>query len=240
VRRIGIIVAAGVLSAVLVGWFLVVKLPSWFAPRAAAVPPPATATGAAVRKIRARLFYVSEDGLQLVGVERDVPFGETPPEQAHALIEEQLKPAPAGLLAALPEGTSLRSVFVTESGEAYVDLSKEATAAHTGGSLDELFSVYAVVNALTVNLPAIRRVQILVDGKELDSLAGHIDLRGPLPRNDRWVQAPDARPASTADSDSGTGAAPPESPGSGPPPPAAAGPGSAPKPVAPPSARPPA
>jgi hypothetical protein len=195
-RRVGFIVAAGAITAVLAGWFLVVTLPNWFAPRPAAVPTPPPASDAAVRKIRARLFYVSEDGMRLVGVDRDVPFAETPPEQAQALIEELLKPAPSPLIAALPAGTSLRGVFVTESGEAYVDLSKEAVSAHTGGSLDELFSVYAVVNSLTVNLPAIRGVQILVEGKELDSLAGHIDLRGPLPRSDRWVLAPEAaRPA---------------------------------------------
>ena len=64
-----------------------------------------------------------------------------------------------------PPGTSLRACSSPSGGDAFVDLSKEAAAAHTGGSLDELFSVYAIVNALTVNLPAIARVQILVDGQ---------------------------------------------------------------------------
>lgn len=188
--RVGVIVIAGIATALLAGWFLVVRLPNWFAPKQAQPAATATASETAVRKIRARLFYVSEDGMRLVGVERDVPFGDTPTEQAAALIEEQLKPAPEPLLSPLPAGTSLRAVYVTEGGDAYVDLSKEVTAAHTGGSLDELFSVYAVVNAMTVNLPAIVRVQILVDGHEVDSLAGHIDLRGPLPRSDRWATAP--------------------------------------------------
>lgn len=209
--RLGIVIAAGALTALLLGWFLVVKVPNWFAPRPAAVPAAPVTAGAEVRKIRARLFYVSEDGMRLVGLDRDVPFGETPPEQAQALIEEQLKPAPEPLHAALPEGTSLRGVFVTDAGDAYVDLSKEAMAAHTGGSLDELFSVYAVVNTLTVNLPAIRGVQILVEGKEVDSLAGHIDLRGPLPRSDRWATPPEsATPAPTAEAPTTTPAAPPK------------------------------
>jgi hypothetical protein len=64
-----------------------------------------------------------------------------------------------------------------------VDLSGDVTAKHTGGTLDETLTVYAIVDALTVNLPAITRVQILVDGKEVDTLAGHIDLRRPLVRN---------------------------------------------------------
>jgi hypothetical protein len=43
-----------------------------------------------------------------------------------------------------------------------------------------LLTVYAIVNAVTTNLPAVQRVQILVDGKEVDTIAGHIDVRRPL------------------------------------------------------------
>jgi hypothetical protein len=46
------------------------------------------------------------------------------------------------------------------------------------------------VNAVTANLPAISQVQILVDGREVDTLAGHIDLRRPLQQNDTLVQDP--------------------------------------------------
>jgi spore germination protein GerM len=166
------------------------------------VAPATTPTpGSPVRKIRARLFYVTEDGLRLRAVERDVPFGANAVEQAEALVREQLQPAPPPLLNALPQGTGLRAVFLTAAGDAYVDLTQEATANHTGGSLDELFSVYAIVNVLTSNLPAIGRVQILVEGKEVDSLAGHIDLRHPLPRSDRWAEVP---PASQPAEDSPT------------------------------------
>jgi hypothetical protein len=69
-----------------------------------------------------------------------------------------------------------------------VDLSADARLRHTGGALDELFTIYTIVNALTVNLPAITRVQILVDGKEVDTLAGHVDLRHPLQKNLKWVR----------------------------------------------------
>lgn len=195
-RRATVIAIAGVATALVLGWFLVVRVPNWFGPRATTDAAPAAPPEAPVRKIRARLFYVAEDGLRLQAVERDVPFGPTPAEQADALIREQLQPAPAPLRSALPENTSLRAVFLSAAGDAYVDLSREASAEHSGGSLDELFSVYAIVNVLTVNLPAIGRVQILVDGREVDSLAGHIDLRHPLPRNDRWSEPP--APPSTA------------------------------------------
>jgi len=51
---------------------------------------------------------------------------------------------------------------------------------HPGGSAAELLTVYAVVHAVTANLPTIQRVQILIDGREADTLAGHVDLRRPL------------------------------------------------------------
>jgi spore germination protein GerM len=64
-----------------------------------------------------------------------------------------------------------------------VDLSREAVTAHSGGSLDELLTIYTIVNTLTSNLPAVTSVQVLVDGKEIDTLAGHVDLRRPLAKN---------------------------------------------------------
>ena len=88
----------------------------------------------------------------------------------------------------MPAGTKLRALFLTERGDAYVDLSREAVTAHTGGTLNELLTVYTIVNALTVNLPAVRSVQILVDGKEVQTLAGHVDLRQPLAKNLGLVQ----------------------------------------------------
>ena len=82
----------------------------------------------------------------------------------------------------------LRALYLTERGDAFVDLSPDVRTRHTGGSLDELFTVYTIVNALTTNLPAVKRVQILIEGKEVDTLAGHVDLRHPLQKNLTWVR----------------------------------------------------
>ena len=43
------------------------------------------------------------------------------------------------------------------------------------------------MNALTTNVAEVGAVQILVDGREVDTLAGHIDLRQPLTPNLTWV-----------------------------------------------------
>ena len=143
-------------------------------------------------RIKARLFYVSDDGLRLVAVEQEVPFGEGTLEQARRILEAQLEPPPSPLLSPIPAGTTVRSVYLTDRSQAFVDLSREVASAHPGGALNEILTVYAIVDALTTNLPALTAVQILVDGHEVDTLAGHVDLRRPLTRSTLWIAEPGA------------------------------------------------
>ena len=190
-------------SAVAVAWLLFVGLPRWYGSplqsRTAAASP---AEGSEdVRKIKARLFYVSGDGARLTSVEREVPFADQTVAQARRIVEAQLAPIqPAAAsgsesapVSAIPVGTTLRAIFVTKEGTAFVDLSREVASAHPGGSLNELLTIYTIVQALTVNLPAVTSVQLLVDGKEVDTLAGHVDIKRPLPRADQWVAENDSR-----------------------------------------------
>jgi spore germination protein GerM len=171
-------------------WFLFIGLPRWYAARhAPAAPVTSTAAAApavASRKITATLYYLSDDGMTLVPAQREIPFGATVVEQARAIVEAQIAAAPPRV-SAIPAETKLRDVFITERGDAFIDLSGEIVTKHPGGSLDEIFTVYTLVNALTVNLPAVTRVQILIDGKEVDTLAGHVDLRHPLAKSLEWV-----------------------------------------------------
>ncbi|HMC77843.1 MAG TPA: GerMN domain-containing protein [Vicinamibacterales bacterium] len=188
--RRNIAVAGIVVFAAAAAWFLFIGLPRWYAARRApdaAVSTAATAApSVAIRKITATLYYLSDDGMTLVPAQREIPFGASVVEQARAIIEAQIAAAPPRL-SAIPAETKLRDVFITERGDAFVDLSGDIVTKHPGGSLDEIFTVYTLVNALTVNLPAVTRVQILIDGKEVDTLAGHVDLRHPLAKSLEWV-----------------------------------------------------
>jgi spore germination protein GerM len=155
--------------------------------RAVAAPSP-TAPAPPGRKIKARLYYISESGTKLTGIERDVAYAENAAEQAREIVAAQVGPVAEPLVSAVPAGTTLRALFLTDNGQAFVDLSREAVAAHPGGTVNELLTVYTIVNVVTANLPAITSVQVLVDGKEVDTLAGHVDLRRPLAKNLAWVQ----------------------------------------------------
>jgi hypothetical protein len=113
------------------------------------------------------------------------------------VVTELVAGSAAGRLALLPPETRVLAVFVTARGDAFVDLSPEALApvgVGDGGSLAEQLRVYALVNSITANFPAIRRVQILVEDKPVVTLAGHLDLSRPLPPNLTLIAAPEPIP----------------------------------------------
>ena len=178
------IILYSTLAAILIAALMVLF---FVGPRWLSTPPAAgdNGVGAApeARKIRARLFYVDPDGEHLVAVEREAPFGDGNIEQAKRIIEVALAPPPEPYLSSIPTGTTLKNLFITDKGEAYVDLSPEVQKNHPGGTTNEILTVYALVDTLTANLPAITGVQLLIDGKEIDTLAGHLDLRRPLEQN---------------------------------------------------------
>jgi hypothetical protein len=189
-RNLWIAVAGG-LGLLLVGVILVVAvLPRLLSTPTETVPTPETPVAVAgeARRIQATLFYVADNGQELVPVSRPVLYGATPLDQARRIVEAVVEPAPEGQRSALPEGTTVRSVFLAADGNTFVDLGGSIVTGHSGGSLNEALTVYAVVNAVTVNLPDIAAVQILVNGKQVDTLAGHIDLRYPLGKALEWVR----------------------------------------------------
>jgi spore germination protein GerM len=147
-----------------------------------------------VPRITATLYYGSTDGESLVPVRREVPLAEGLVPQGRAILDAQLEEAPSPFVSVIPEGTALRAFYVTDRGDAFVDLSREASSRHPGGSSTELLTVFAIVNAVTTNLPTIQRVQILIDGREADTLAGHVDLRRPLQQDLSIVSEPTPTP----------------------------------------------
>jgi spore germination protein GerM len=190
-RQIGIAVAIGVV-AITLGWALMTGLSRLLRdtqpPLATAVETPVQTTPSdapAIPRIKATLFFGSENGRHLVPVEQEIPLAEGTVAQARALVEAQLAtPAPAPLASTIPAETKLRGLYVSAKNEAFVDLDDSVRAKHPGGSMNELFTVYTIVNVITANLPDVQLVQVMIEGREVDTLAGHVDLRRPLRKNE--------------------------------------------------------
>jgi hypothetical protein len=179
---------AGFTALALLGWGVNVGLQYLGrrgAPDAAVAPAPPPAPTA---HITATLFYGGRDGLLLQPVRVEVPLAEGVLAQGRQIVRALLQPPPAPYVSVIPAGTTLKAFYVTSSGDAFVDLSADVSTKHPGGTHAELLTVYAVVNTITTNLQGVQRVQLLVDGKEADSVAGHVDVRRPLERDMAFVR----------------------------------------------------
>ncbi len=97
-----------------------------------------------------------------------------------------LGPQTKGLVRTLPPEARLLSIQVTD-GTAAVDFSRELQTKHWGGSAGELLTVYSVVNTLT-EMPGIERVQFLIEGEKVESLAGHLELTEPVTRDEGYIR----------------------------------------------------
>lgn len=79
---------------------------------------------------------------------------------------------------ALSPATTIRAVFLTPNGTAIVDLSQEALSDFQPGIESESLAIYSIVDSLCANIPKVKEVKFLVEGQEVQTLDGHIDLTG--------------------------------------------------------------
>jgi hypothetical protein len=123
-----------------------------------------------------------EDGL--VSEFREIFDTATPGDQIKQIVADLISgPTTEEATGALPGGSRLRQAYVLNSGTAWLDFSSELTDGIRGGSMNELLTVYSIVNSVVVNVPQVQRVGILVSGRPVESLNGHIHLLNPLPPN---------------------------------------------------------
>lgn len=103
-----------------------------------------------------------------------------------AVLELIKGPADPNHSIVIPRETRLLGVQVKD-GVAYVDFSKELKTKHWGGSAGELMTIFSVTNTLT-ELKGIEKVQFLIEGKKVETLAGHFGLKEPISRDESLIR----------------------------------------------------
>ncbi len=122
------------------------------------------------------LFFSDQEAEYLIGEKRQIRKGEDTEEGPKQLLKELIKGPRGKLLPTLPSRTRVLSIDIDEKGTATVNFDRTLTRDHPGGSSAEMMTVYSVVNSLTFNFPEIKKVQFVVEGKEIESLTGHLSL----------------------------------------------------------------
>ncbi|MDD5014798.1 MAG: GerMN domain-containing protein [Atribacterota bacterium] len=134
--------------------------------------------------VEVNLYFSDSQAMYLVPEKRKI--SQTPSLARQAAFELIKGPNNSDFYPTIPEGTQVNEVYIVDD-IAYIDLSEEIFKNHSGGSSGELMTVYSIVNTLT-EIPPIKGVQILIEGNEMKSLVGHIDISMPLLRDEDWIK----------------------------------------------------
>lgn len=134
-----------------------------------------------------QLFLIVPGVERLVPVSRTVPAPTTLDEQVQRAVEELISWDGADTVSPVAPQTTLREAWVSPGGIAYLDFERSLRDFSRSGSLGELHTVYGIVATVTESFPEILAVQFLIEGDELETLAGHIDLSRPLLPSSEWV-----------------------------------------------------
>jgi spore germination protein GerM len=126
------------------------------------------------------LYFSDSEGEYLIGEKRGILKKNAAREEAEETMIELIKGPKGKLIPTLPPRTKLLSLQMDDEGVAKVDFSLALSKDHPGGSSAEMMTVYSIVNSLALNFPRIKRVQILIDGKPIETITGHLSLKRPI------------------------------------------------------------
>ncbi|SHK02941.1 Sporulation and spore germination [Anaerobranca californiensis DSM 14826] len=126
--------------------------------------------------ITVNLYFPNKDNTKMIAEIRGIPL--TNKLETSIIKELMAGPKSKGLIPTIPKEAQLISFEVVE-GIAFINFSKEFQTKHPGGSAGELATLASIVYTLT-ELENIDKVQILVEGRRLETLAGHIYIMEPL------------------------------------------------------------
>ncbi len=134
------------------------------------------------------LYFSDSEGEYLIGEKREILNRDEVEKEAEETINEIIKGPKGKLIPTLPAQTKLLSLEVGEEGVAKVNFNKTLSKDHPGGSSAEMMTLYSIVNSLTLNFPQIKRVQILIEGKAVETIAGHLSLKKPVSPNPNLIR----------------------------------------------------
>lgn len=122
------------------------------------------------------LYFVSPDRKHLLAEMRAMPLAAGDTDRIRQVLLALVEGPRQGSTPALPPSTEVRGVFLADTGTAYIDFSTHFEARFVPGIASECLAVYSVVNSLAANIPAVKKVRILIQGQEVEVLDAHADL----------------------------------------------------------------
>lgn len=122
------------------------------------------------------LYFPSNDQGVLIQETRQMTLASSDADRIRQVFLALIEGSGQGHNRPLPPRAELRAAFLAADGTAYLDLATGSLPLFEPGIASEMLAVYSIVDSICANIPAAKRVRILVDGQEVDTLNGHVDL----------------------------------------------------------------
>jgi spore germination protein GerM len=127
------------------------------------------------------LFLLNPTALTLVPVKIERRLHTEITKCLSQVIKALIQETPPNFRNPIPRGTLLNEVYIDSHQTAYLDFSSHLTNGHIGGTTAESLTVMAILKTVFDAFPDdIKQVQILIDGNQVKTLAGHLNLSQPL------------------------------------------------------------
>ena len=127
------------------------------------------------------LFLLDATALTLVPVKTERRLHIALTKRLNQVVTALIQETPPNFRNTIPRGTVLNEVYIDSQQTAYLDFSSHLIDGHIGGTTAEFLTVTAILRTVFDAFPDdIKHVQILVDGAEVETIAGHLNLSQPL------------------------------------------------------------
>ncbi|HUH67178.1 MAG TPA: GerMN domain-containing protein [Syntrophales bacterium] len=139
---------------------------------------PPTKESAVKREKKEVVLYFSDANERfLLPEKRYVSKEENDEAEAREIVKALLEGSKTKLVNTFPEKVGLDGVKIDDKHTAYVSFDKNLIRQHPGGGASEMATIYSLTNTLIRNIGSIKRVKLLIEGKEVESIRGHVDAR---------------------------------------------------------------
>jgi hypothetical protein len=125
-----------------------------------------------------RIYYPVREHLQVE--ERRLPRRNVPMAIAEATVEQYLKGPIDTKSSSIPKDTKILGIYKGADRILYVDLSDDFRRNFRGDVFTEFLLLKGLYQSIIANVEDILDVKILIEGKEIETLGGHLYLLYPL------------------------------------------------------------
>ena len=127
------------------------------------------------------IFLLDATAMMLVPVKIERRLHRELTERLNQVVTALIQETPPNFRNTIPRGTGLNEVYIDSQQTAYLDFSSHLTDGHIGGTTAEFLTVTAILKTVFDAFPdEVKQIQILIDGKEIETIAGHLNLSQPL------------------------------------------------------------